>query len=175
MTRTEPSRCMIKEEGKAAPVSRLAAKIAPEAITHLETPLIIAHKVPTYDLHCNRLIAVKAADALLPGADAPKPEAFTRDAWVPADRIGMVARPIDEPGRLLVELRPDGPLQPGVYAIHWGAFEGYASIEASAYLFEVRPAVMEVEAPEPVEPEEAPAVRNAPQRLPDAPPGAPED
>lgn len=175
MTRTEPAYCLIKEDDKTAPISRLAARIAPEAVTHLDRPLIIAHKVPTYDLHCHRLRAVKAADAPLPGAPAPKAEAFSLEVWLPAERIGIVARAIDDPGRLLMELQPDGPFAPGVYAIHWGTFDGYTSIEASVYLFEVRPAVMEVEAPEAIEPEETPAVRSAPARLPDAPPGAPED
>ena len=46
-------------------------------------------------------------------------------------------RPLDEPDRLLVELAPAAMLEPGTYAVHWGAFEGLASLEPRVFLFRV--------------------------------------
>jgi len=57
--------------------------------------------------------------------------------------------PIDLPEGQLQRVVVDRPLQPGVYAVHWGAIEGYTTLDARAYVFRV------VEPPEP-EPEETP-------------------
>ena len=44
---------------------------------------------------------------------------------------------MDEPERQLWQIRPARNLGPGVYAIHWGAFEGDTSTDSSAYLIEL--------------------------------------
>ena len=54
--------------------------------------------------------------------------------------IEMYSKVLDVPEKLLVELRAAAPLSPGVYAIHWGALEGYDSIDPRIFMFELREA-----------------------------------
>jgi len=108
--------------------------------------LIICHRLPPYDVRLCRLRQVKAAligenppvaplpDTPTSGAAAP---VYTEMVWVPDTDIPATTAPIDEPNKLLVELKLSATLDPGTYAAHWGAFNGYASIDAYAYLFRV--------------------------------------
>jgi hypothetical protein len=68
--------------------------------------------------------------------------------WAESVGVPVHAVPLDEPERLLWEIKPGRAVGPGIYAIHWGALDGDPSTEASVYLIEVRDpaAVVEAEA-----------------------------
>ncbi len=104
-------------------------------------PRLIAHKLPPYDAHLTRVRQVRASSQPPPpppAAGAPVlPQSYSETVWVPDTDIPLVERPLDEPDRLLVELIPSAMLEPGTYAVHWGAFEGLASLEQRVFLFSV--------------------------------------
>ncbi len=126
--------------------------VAPEEMPDMNPPLLIAHKLPPYDARMHKLQQVKAAPAPLAGmsVDAPpaKQPQYTEKVWIAEEPVALRARPIDEPEKLLVELRAAQALEPGAYAIHWGALEGYDSIDPRVFLFRIVPA------PEPETPPE---------------------
>jgi hypothetical protein len=106
------------------------------------TPMLVAHKLPPYDAHLSRLRQLRASSQPPPpppaaGADPAPPPAYMEKIWVVDADIPLVERPLDEPDRLLVELAPSAMLDPGTYAVHWGAFEGLASLEQRVFLFRV--------------------------------------
>lgn len=127
-TRVEPQPVRVAERG---PV--YASKLAPTLKTFNAQPLIIYTALPSYDAALYRLAPVPIAPA--PGETA---SADSEPVWIVDTQVSAVAVPVDEPEHVLLELRPTEPLLPGVYAVSWGAFDGYTSTHASAYLFEVR-------------------------------------
>lgn len=105
-----------------------------------ETPMLMAYKLPAYDVELHRLELTKAA-IFVPranrGAKASDNDLPRDEVWAPAESIPLSAVPVDYPDRMLLDLRPAYPLSPGIYAIHWGAFAGYNTIDARIFLFEV--------------------------------------
>ncbi len=102
---------------------------------------LVAHKLPSYDAHLTRVKQVRASSQPPPpppAAGTPAvPVAYSEKIWIADADIPLVERPLDEPDRLLVELVPSAMLEPGTYAVHWGAFEGLASLEPRVFLFRV--------------------------------------
>jgi hypothetical protein len=78
-----------------------------------------------------------AADAAAPVALPATPAMVTETVWATQELISALPAPIDEPEKLLVQLKPAGPLTPGVYGVHWGALEGHASTDPFVFLFRV--------------------------------------
>ncbi len=123
-------------------------KKTPEASTTNPSPFIICHKLPEYDVTLCRLEQTMAA---IPQQGAQMPvlsqeEAldeeglaarFPEKVWVAERTIPVLVEPMDEPGHLLLSLRPVLPLEPGFYAFHWGALQGHTSIESRIFLFEI--------------------------------------
>ena len=144
LKRTEPKH-YIQKDGPA----RFGVKIPPEEGTLENRPLLIAYKLPPYDLKLHRLEPIKAS---MPQEDPPT---FALDIWVGVEEAPVIAIPIDEPERLLLELRPVRALVPGVYAAHWGALDGYTSTELRVFLFRIFDPDAPAETPESEE-EEAP-------------------
>lgn len=107
----------------------------------MNPPLLIAHKLPAYDARLHRLQRVDAAPApvvgMQRGEQTSQPIQYTETAWIADEPVPLMMRPIDEPERLLVELRAGRALAPGAYAIHWGALEGYDSIDPRVFLFAI--------------------------------------
>jgi len=108
-------------------------------------PLMIGHKVPAYDARMYKMRRANAAP-IHPGTGEAAVEndektQYLETIWVAENSVAIRSTALDEPARLLVELRAVSPLQPGVYAIHWGALDGYDSIEPRIFLFalEARP------------------------------------
>lgn len=113
----------------------------PQDFPEANPPHLIAHKMPAYDAHLCSLQKVKAAMAQA-GALSAKDKKdekipYNEDVWIAGEPIPLLSRPLDEPERQLLELRPAQPLEPGVYAIHWGALDGYDGIDHRAFLFSV--------------------------------------
>lgn len=105
----------------------------PQASTENTSPLLIAHRLPTYDVHVHRLEKVRAS---LPTVSNVAPG---ETIWAPTVEIPVLATPIDEPERLLVDVRFEHPLAPGDYAVHWGALQGFTTNDTRAFLLHVGP------------------------------------
>lgn len=111
-----------------------------------KTPLLIAYRTSQYEARLYRLELLEFE------VDDAKRKDSKVKAWVPVEAIQVAMTAIDEPLRQLMQVRYDGELNPGIYAVHWGSLDGQAQIENnSAYLFRI-PAT-EGEAP-PVQPNE---------------------
>ncbi len=105
-------------------------------------PRLIASKLPPYDAHLTRVRQVRAssqppAPPAAAGAAAAAPVVYSEKVWVADKDIPLTQHPLDEPDRLLIELVPSAMLEPGTYAVHWGGFEGLASLEPRVFLFRV--------------------------------------
>ena len=155
LDRAEPKRYLDKNNRNIFGVMR-----APQAATLNTAPLLIAHKLPTYDVQAHRIEKTQAA---LPTASSGAPG---ETIWAPVEEIRVIASPIDEPDRLLIDLRFERPLVPGDYAIHWGALQGFTTNDTRAFLLHIAaPNEAEIEAP--AEPAPTPTAK---PKASDAPP-----
>ena len=162
--RTEPKRYQTRELGLTFGLKKDITQ------TTLDTnPVIICHRMPTYDVHIHVLQLVEASDPELETPD------YSQKVWAPVSEVPFASAPIDQPDQLLVELRPGASLEPGAYAVDWGALDGYTSTDSRVFLFRVispdEPAPEPEPAPEePAQPspekktglEETPAADEAP-------------
>lgn len=115
---------------------------APQARTENTNPLLVAHKLPAYDVHAHRLAKTQAAPPTAGSSGAQE------TVWVAEDEVEILASPIDEPDHLLTDLRFAHPLAPGDYAVHWGALQGFTTTETRAFLLHVAaPNEANIEAP----------------------------
>lgn len=111
---------------EAGPVYAMRV-VASIAATDQPKPLIVCHKMPVYDLRLARLRSVKATG----------PEGGF-EVWAAESNSPVEALPIDEPERVLVEIRLVDALIPGTYALHWGALDGRTTTESRAFLFSIQ-------------------------------------
>ncbi len=125
--------------------------VAAIATTDQPKPLIVCHKMPAYDLRLARLRRVKATG----------PEGGF-EVWTAESNNPVEALPIDEPERVLVEIRLVDALTPGTYALHWGALDGRTSTESRAFLFTVQ------------DPDQPPDIAPVPETKPDTRKSPPE-
>ncbi|MFP4499997.1 MAG: carboxypeptidase-like regulatory domain-containing protein [Candidatus Hydrogenedentota bacterium] len=123
---TEPKPFTTREHGDTHGIT---SPVEQEAIT--SKPVILSHKMPPYDLRLHRLEEVMAAD---PDMDPPD---YNRPVRIPVEAIPVAIAPIDKLEKLLIGINLQAPLDPGIYAVHWGALEGYPSTDPRAYLFRV--------------------------------------
>lgn len=125
MTASEPKPYTSTEKGLIYGIARL-----PETPrTTLQSPVVILYNLPSFDIKVCRLRQVEAALLDSPGE--------RQTVWAQEMVIGTRLRPVDEPERTLWEASLIDPLEPGVYAIHWGALQGQAENELRAFLFSV--------------------------------------
>ena len=153
-TRADPKRYVEKDRGPVFAVKRDPDLVVRQPFGGPEVlpgaPALIAFKMPSYDARLYRLHQIeahppehRAAIAPTPpdaAAAAPQrriPPPATETVWAAADNIPIIVAPIDEPERLLLELRPATPLMPGTYAVHWGAFDGHVSTDPGIFLFRI--------------------------------------
>ncbi len=92
-------------------------------------PLILCYHTPRYDARLSRLIR---AEPIQSAGETNVPEIWTAGGSIDADLV-----PLDSPQGMLKRLRIDHPLEPGVYAVHWGALEGYTTLENRTFMFEI--------------------------------------
>ncbi|MBN2308406.1 MAG: carboxypeptidase regulatory-like domain-containing protein [Candidatus Hydrogenedentes bacterium] len=103
----------------------------PELETADQEPVIICHNMPRYGVKLTRLdLAEVILEEAVAGSD-------TVTVWKPSRAVPVSVVPIDEPDALLLHVRFTGPLEPGTYALHWGALEGQARPEGRIFLFSV--------------------------------------
>lgn len=122
------TRSYLSSEGGSA----YGLQTEPELKLETGTPFLAVHKLPAFDVALSKLRRIRAS---LPQTMAATN--FDETVWIRQADIPLVALPIDEPGQLLIELRLSAPLEPGIYAVHWGALQGQTATEARAFLFEV--------------------------------------
>jgi hypothetical protein len=133
-TRALPQRFLLREGG-AVYGTRRAADAAVEELL----PRLIFFQTPRYDAVLARLMPTEVA-VLGEGGELP--------VWTVAGTIKPPLEALPGSENQLFTLRLDDALEPGVYAVHWGALEGRSGVDSQAYLFEV------LEPPAPEEPEE---------------------
>lgn len=132
---------------------------APKAFTHSPIPFIVCYHTPRYDARLSRLIEAEAT--------RPASKSSTFSVWVPAGTVAVSLRPVDTPEEHLLHVELDRPLEPGAYAVHWGALDGYTTLDNRVFLFKV---LEPQEGPLPdLEPEEPLAQQPSPQKPGEAP------
>jgi hypothetical protein len=101
-------------------------------------PLIIACRMPPWDVHLCRMKEVEAA-RIYPEMTPEDIQdlVYARRVWVEEENVPVLTAPVDEPDRLLVELRSPVMLTPGVWAVHWGALNGHTSTDPRIFMFRV--------------------------------------
>lgn len=157
-TRADPKRYVEKDRGPVFVVKREPDLVVRQPFGGPEVvpgaPALVAFKMPPYDARLYRLHQIEAyppehRTAVAPtsagasavaSAAAPQRKILmpaTETVRAAADNIPLIVAPIDEPERLLLELRPAIPLAPGTYAVHWGAFDGHVSTDPGIFLFRI--------------------------------------
>jgi len=124
--RLVPQQYFLEDESVA-----LGVEIGPAVVTSRDVPLIVCYRTPRYDARLSRLVEVQATRPFS-GADS-------FPVWVAAGTLAVALEPVDQPDAELLRVAMDRPLEPGVYAVHWGALEGYNTLDNRIYLFEVAP------------------------------------
>jgi len=125
-------------------------KYVPTLATSSAEPFLLCHKVSRNDLAVTRLTKQSIQLAELE-KDAEPQEVYTGDT-----PISFELEPIDMPDQQLVRITfPRLPLEPGVYAVHWGALRGYTVTDKRLYLFaiespETSQETAETDAPQPL-------------------------
>ena len=109
----------------APPAPVVGIKIIPDCVTYETMPLLVGYKIPGYNIQLYRLAPIEAAPAAAFSADGTARPTFSEQLYCPADAIPLSTVPIDEPERILLEIRPRKPLEPGIYAFHWGGLDGF--------------------------------------------------
>ena len=104
--------------------------------TYDTTPFLVGYRVPSSGLRLERILALEMT--IESGEEAREPAT----AWVPNESIPVEIVRIDKLKGLLRHIRLQRPLEPGRYAVHWGALEGMGDQESRVFVFDV------VESPE---------------------------
>ena len=100
-----------------------------EVYSDVAQPLIICYRTPRYDARLTRL---QQKEAKLPQDDS---QTFT--IWGAAGSVGVDLEPVVHSDPSLLKLVILEPLQPGYYAVHWGAMEGYSTLDKRIFIFEI--------------------------------------
>lgn len=133
LAQIEPKPFILEDENPAANAAlSIVCGIArlPEMEEALaRKPLLIAFKTPRYDIRLCRLHPVKARPV--------EPNPAIQEPWVPEAVVPTGTEPIDEPERFLTEIKVFETLEPGVYAVHWGALEGSTTTDPRAFVFRI--------------------------------------
>lgn len=112
-------------------------------------PVLLCHRMPWYDAKLCRLKTVEAGP--------PEAPTLKKDVWVRDRSLPLAMTPVDEPDRLLWEVRLMAPIEPGIYALHWGALEGYTATDERMFVFAVAEESGESSVPPGAVPEPLPA------------------
>jgi hypothetical protein len=119
-------RAFVRPDGK---VLYGISKLSGIEESQVPQPLLMCYKMPPYDAKLCKLSPIEAASP-------DSPAAMTK-VWVDSQTLPLAMVPVDEPERVLWEVRLLQPLDPGIYAIHWGALDGYTSTDERVFVFAV--------------------------------------
>ncbi len=139
-------------EPQAFETANLGTVYGTEHWTDVQTvdaaPVLIAHRLPLAGLRMHRM-ELRELFVEEPSGGTRSVEAWTRAGEVPID-----GQYLDEDGALLQVILTD-ELDPGAYAVHWGALEGDPAVDTRIFFFSILPSLapdlpgaMEEEAPE---------------------------
>ncbi|MDX9975772.1 MAG: carboxypeptidase-like regulatory domain-containing protein [FCB group bacterium] len=135
----------------------------PSTVTTDNRPRLITYHLPAQGVS---LVKLQFVEAVPEGTVTQEPE----EVWVSAATVPIEAMPIDRPQQLLVELHYQGDLEPGTYAVQWGALQGSPEPVPSIYLFSVESEAGPAEAAIEDKPEEpAPEEKKAEEEKPEKP------
>ena len=113
-------------------------KKGPETTTTNAKPMMVCYKLPRNEVRFCRMapteIELRPPDAKGPVAKG-KGQKIT--VWTSVAKIPVTVSRIDEPEGLLLQLHYDGSLEPGCYAVHWGALEGRTDLDKRIFYFSV--------------------------------------
>lgn len=129
-TWVEPKRFFMAEGSMAYGTQR-----SPEGGTPRKELLIVCYKTPRYDARISRLHEALAKRG---AAESHVFPIWTEGGTVRADLV-----PIDSAEGMLLELQLDQSLAPGTYAVHWGALDGYKTLEKRIFMFEITESIDE--------------------------------
>ena len=90
---------------------------------------MLFRSTPRYDA---RLTRMQRKTAQLPQDDSQTFEIWSAGGTVGVDLVPVVH---SDPGLLKLDILE--PLQPGRYAIHWGALDGYTTLDERIFMFEI--------------------------------------
>jgi len=121
----EPDRVSLADQSVTFGVSRPS-----DVDTDVDIPFIVIFgRLPTYNISLSKLDMVEVPIENL--------DDQTEIVWIPVRDIPVSARPLDKPEGKLVHVRLFEPLEPGNYAVHWGALKEASPLDPRAYLFNV--------------------------------------
>lgn len=103
----------------------------PEIETTANAPLILCYKMPDWDVRFCRMDLTEL-QTHLPGGGLEEAQVLAQTKTIPARLLA-----IDQPEGLLHQLELSGPLEPGTYAVHWGALDGASDRDARIFMFSV--------------------------------------
>lgn len=111
----------------------LGTEAAPQTMTSDARPRIIAHRMPETGATLVRM------DFFPVTVPQPDNTGGIYDIWAPRETWPLVSEVIDMPDKVLVELKLQSDLEPGAYAIHWGALDTARPREPEMYFFTFEP------------------------------------
>jgi carboxypeptidase family protein len=126
LTRVQPDRYFTHDRRPIHGTTRW-----PETRTAYTAPVILCYKMPSYDVRFCRIDSTELTK-VRPRGREEQVEVLTNVRTIPA-----ALEAIDQPDGLLRQLRLPGSLEPGSYAIHWGALDGRTSLDPRAFTFDV--------------------------------------
>lgn len=112
----------------------------PEVYSDDAIPLLICYRTPRYEARLTRL---QEKEAQLPTrlqekeAQSPGDDSQTFMIWSAGGTVSVDLVPVVLSDPRLLKLEILEPLQPGRYAVHWGALEGYTAMDERMFIFEI--------------------------------------
>lgn len=103
----------------------------PEVETTATAPLILCYKMSDWNVRFCRMQLTELNDPL-PGGGFEEAQVLARSKTIPARLLA-----IDEPEGLLRQLELPGTLEPGTYAVHWGALDGASDSDPRIFMFTI--------------------------------------
>jgi hypothetical protein len=100
-----------------------------DAFSDDSMPLVISYRMPRYDARLTRLQEKVA--------QLPQDDSQTFNIWSSGGTVSVDLVPVVHSDPSLVKLDILEPLQPGRYAVHWGALEGYTTLDERIFMFEI--------------------------------------
>jgi hypothetical protein len=94
-------------------------------------PLLLCFKMPRYGLELCKLTFIEAR----PANDAEgrvTTEIWAKDKPIPTELVS-----VDQPEEMLLIIDYEGTVEPGAYAVHWGALDGVTEAGPRAFFFTV--------------------------------------
>ncbi|MGI6458863.1 MAG: carboxypeptidase-like regulatory domain-containing protein [Candidatus Hydrogenedentales bacterium] len=103
----------------------------PDLDTTDTEPLVLCYKMPDWDVRLCRMDLTERY-VQLPGGGLEEAQVLAPTRELPVQLV-----PIDQPEGLLRQVELPGPLEPGTYAVHWGALDGEVDKDPRIFAFSV--------------------------------------